>query len=180
MTTPPNPALQRTRTSRSGSGHQAAPFMRYIIPIVCISTMLLVGCRHSTPMVHTQTPAQPMATPAPTRSLFITTRGSHTSPDHRWRVAVSEDDGSLHLSRLTDSGSATTSPHGWTAQAGWFAFIENESRVWAYDGDRALYLLTATQESSGLSGPRRFPCAVPPQIFSRLSEPARGAIEPHE
>ena len=55
-------------------------------------------------------------------------------------MAVSEDDGSLHLSRLTDSGSATTSPHGWTAQAGWFAFIENESRVWAYDGDRALYL----------------------------------------
>ena len=95
-------------------------------------------------------------------------------------MVISEAEGSLHLSRLTGSGSVTTSPHGWTAQAGWFAFIENESRLWAYDGDRALYLLTATPESSGISGPRRFPCAVPPPIFSRLSEPAQRAIEPHE
>ena len=95
-------------------------------------------------------------------------------------MVISEAEGSLHLSRLTGSGSVTTSPRGWTAQAGWFAFIENESRLWAYDGDHALYLLTATPESSGISGPRRFPCAVPPPIFSRLSEPAQRAIEPHE
>src|SRR5262245_22949811 len=135
--------------------------MRNIISSICISAWLFVGCRHSASTVHPQTPPRQIAAPSPTRSLFITTPGTHTSPDRRWRVAISEEEGSLHLSRLTDTGSATTSPHGWMLHAGWFAFIENESRLWAYDGDRTLYLLTATSESSGLSGPRRFPCAVP-------------------
>ena len=107
-------------------------------------------------------------------------RVSSTSPDGAWQVVVSEADGSLHLSRLTPPGRFTRNPQGWTAQAGWFAFVESESRVWAYDGDRALYLMTATPGSSDFCGPRRFPCAVPTQVFSRLSEPAQRAIEPHD
>lgn len=154
--------------------------MRYIIPIVFVAATLLAGCQHSAPMVHTHTPARTVAAPPPTRSMFITMRGTNTSPDGAWRVVVSEADSSLHLSRLTPSGSVTTSPQGWAAQAGWFAFIESESRVWAYDGDRALYLLTATSGFSEIWGPRRFPSAVPPQVFSRLSVPAQRDLETHE
>jgi hypothetical protein len=151
--------------------------MRHIIPIVFVAATLLAGCRHRAPMVHTQTPARTVMAPLPTRSMLITVRGTNTSPDGAWRIVVSEVDSSIHLSRLTPSGSVTTSPQGWAAQEGWFAFIESESKVWAYDGDRALFLLTATPGLSGTYGPRSFPCAVPPQVFTRLSEPAQRAIE---
>ncbi len=158
----------------------AMHFMRYIIPIVLVAGTVLAGCRHSTPVVHTQTPARAVSAPAPPGPMLITTRGTNTSPGGALRVVVSPDDGSLHLARLTGTGSVTTSPQGWTAQNGWFAFIESESKVWAYDGDRELFLLSATPERSTIYGPSRFPGAVPEPVFSRLSPSAQRVIETHE
>jgi len=63
-----------------------------------------------------------------------------------------------------------------------FVFIESESRVWAYDGDRLLILNTETSNGTNSTGAiysSRFPCAVPGEVISRLSEPAKRAIEPH-
>jgi hypothetical protein len=165
--------------------------MRNIIPIVFVAATVLVGC-HSPATVHTQTATPAVAAPPPFRPMLITMLGTNTTPDGTWRIGVSEH--SLDLSRSasahgegwtssgwTTTGFGTDSP--WTSHEGWFVFIESESRVWAYDGDRALYLLTATanggNSSSGVCGPSRFPCAVPIQVFSRLSEPAQRAIEPH-
>jgi hypothetical protein len=61
------------------------------------------------------------------------------SPDGSWKIGVSED--AIHFARPA-SGEVSFTPdsHGWRAKAGWFVFIESESRVWAYDGDRQLYL----------------------------------------
>jgi len=120
--------------------------------------------------------------------MFITTRGTNTSPDGIWRVAVSEAGDSLGVSHhqllkgegWTNSVWTTDSPQGWKAQAGWFVFIENESRVWAYDGDRYLSLLAVTPTWGSWYGPSRFPCPVPTEVLSRLSESARRAIEPRE
>ena len=156
--------------------------MRNIIPIVFVAASVLVGCR-SPSMVHTQT-----AGAAPFHPMLITTRGTNTSPDGSWRVVVSPADDCLDLSRhqslkeegWTNSVWTTDSPQRWKAQAGWFVFIENESRVWAYDGDRYLSLLAVTPTSGSWYGPGRFPCAVPTEVFSRLSEPARRAVQPHE
>jgi len=156
--------------------------MRNIVPILFVAATVLVGC-HSPSMLHTQTAAL-----APFHPMFITTRGTNTSPDGIWRVAVSAAGDSLDLSHhqsltgegWTNSVWTTDSPQGWMAQAGWFVFIESESRVWAYDGVRSLSLLTVTPTSGAWYGPGRFPCAVPSEVFSRLSEPARKAIQTHE
>jgi hypothetical protein len=118
--------------------------------------------------------------PDPKYPMLITTFGTNTSPGGSWRVVVSESDGSLRLSRFTESAPETTNPQGWTAQTGWFAYFESESRFWAYDGDQTLYLLSATPERSTIYGPRRFPVVVPEQVFSRLSQSAQRAIDAHE
>jgi hypothetical protein len=133
-----------------------------------------------------------VAAPAPFRPMFITTRGTNTTPDGLWRVGVSAAGDSLDLSRstaysdgkgFTISGWSTTSPQGWTAHTGWFVFTESESRVWAYDGDRVLILNTETSSGNNFSGAiysSRFPCAVPAEVLSRLSGPAQNAIQAHE
>ena len=162
--------------------------MRNIIPIVFVVGIVLVGC-HSPSRVPTPTAALTVAAPQPFRPLLITTFGTNTSSDGAWRIGVLES--SLEFSHShaargegwTTSGWSTTSPQGWTAHAGWFVFIESESRVWAYDGDRKLLLQTETSsgnhstETTYSSG---FPCAVPAEVLSRMSEPARRAIKTHE
>jgi len=166
--------------------------MRYLFPILFVAVALLVGCR-SPSMVYTRTAVPTLAAPPAFRPIFITTRGTNTTPDGTWRIGVSAAGDSLDLSRSTAAhgegwttsgwttvGFGTASP--WTAHQGWFVFIESESRVWAYDGDRLLILNTETSNGTNSTGAiysSRFPCAVPGEVISRLSEPAKRAIEPH-
>ena len=164
----------------SNSRQAAAVFVSLLI--LFVFAIVFVGCQSSSP-VRTQTAPQ-----APFHPIFITTRGTNTSPDGSWRVAVSAAGDSLDLARhqllkgdgWTNSVWTSDSPEGWKAQTGWFVFIENESRVWAYDGDRYLSLLAVTPTSGSWYGPSRFPCAVPTEVSSRLSESARRAVESHE
>src|ERR1039458_9690785 len=150
--------------------------MRLVNLIVLIAATMLSGCIHSPPMAHTPTPAPAHAFTPPLQphQMLMTTRGTTTSPDGVWQLVVSEADGSLQLSRL--GGSSMKLGGGWKAQPGWFAFIENEARVWTYNGDRALKLMIATPGQASVSGPP-FPCAVPPPVFLRLSEPAKRALK---
>jgi hypothetical protein len=166
--------------------------MRRIMPIVFVAASVLVGC-HSPSMVRTQTAAPTVAVWPAFRPMLIATLGTNTSPDGTWRIGVSEhsldlshsaahsDGKGMSMSEWTTTGFGTASP--WTAHAGGFVFIESESRVWAYDGDRVLILNTETSngpKSSGTTYSSRFPSAVPTEVVSRLSEPAQKAIEPHK
>jgi hypothetical protein len=164
--------------------------MHHIIPVLFVVAAVLMGC-HSPRVVPSQTTPSNVAAPPPFRPMLITTLGTNATPDGTWRVAVSE--ASLDLSHSyaahgegwttsgwTTTGFGTASP--WTAQPGWFVFIESESRVWAYDGDRRLILKTYTSSgvnSSSCVYDSGFPGAVPAEVFSRLSEPARKAIKKH-
>ena len=128
--------------------------------------------------------------------MLITSFCTRTSPEGTWRIGVSED--SLEVARfsgLTGQGwpaRSTVSPTvlttKWTTHAGWFVFTENVSRVWAYDGDRRLLLHTFSESwnqqswtaGSGASYVGNYPCAVPAEVFARLSEPAQKATQKHE
>jgi hypothetical protein len=86
----------------------------------------------------------------------------------------------------TTTGWTTTTLNtdsSWKCHAGWFVFTESESRVWAYDGDRLVILLayaSSEKSSSSTIYDRRFPCAVPFEVFSRLSETAQKHIQTNE
>jgi len=166
--------------------------MRHVIAIAFVAATVLAGC-HSPSMGHTQTatsavPARPLFHP-----MLINTLGTRTTPDGAWRIEVS--DTSLDLSRShaysdgqgsNGSGWTTTrivaptaETAGWTPQANWFVFVESQNNVWAYDGDRMLILETITStgnNSKGATYYSRFPCGVPTEVFSRLSEPTRKAV----
>ncbi len=57
--------------------------MRYIIPIIFVVATVLSGCRHSAPIVHTQTLARTVAAPLPTRSVEASTLTSERDPSVR-------------------------------------------------------------------------------------------------
>jgi hypothetical protein len=127
--------------------------------------------------------------------MLVTTFGTNATPDGTWRIGVSE--ASLDLSRSaaaqgegwTTTGWTTTSlsnaDGAWRCHAGWFVFTESESRVWAYDGDRNVHLLVYTSSGKVSSSVfydsrNKFPCAVPAEVFSRLSESAQKMIQSHD
>ena len=108
---------------------------------------------------------------------LMTQFGKFSPVGSPWTVQVSDSDRTLHISRRMPYGNTGVSPSSWKPQTGWFAFIENEERVWAYDGNRNLYLLTLTDDGTASYGSTVFPCPVPDQVLTRLSPSARRAIK---
>jgi hypothetical protein len=128
-----------------------------------------------------QTADLTLAAPPSFRPMLITSLGTTTSPNGMWRIEISEN--AINLSHYPIGGSVGFTPdsHGWTTHPGWFVFIENESRVWAYDGDRMLCLQTFTSSGNTSGWEVRygdFPCHVPAEVFFRLSKQKQEDIQP--
>lgn len=170
--------------------------MRQTILVVFAVATMLVGC-HSPSAVHTQIASVPADASPPFQPMLITNFCTQTSIDGTWRIAVSAD--SVEFSRFAGlvgegfPGRSKEPPGGvtipWTARAGCFAFAENVDRVWAYDGHRLLVLETCSDASwtkqSWISGGcsayfGNYPCAVPAEVFSRLSEESQKSIQRHD
>ena len=141
--------------------------------VVLLAFVLLTGC-HSTFDESASIP-EPGARHGQ-QPLIITTRGTHGSASEPWTIRVAED-GTLHVSRNRLYSHDTVSPMQWQARNGWCVFVENDTRVWAYDGDRNLWMLQVTREGSTAHGPARFPCPVPTVVLEKLSTPARQALK---
>ncbi len=148
------------------------------------------------------------AAPPPFRPILITTFGTNTSSDGSSRIEVSE--GSINFVNIDHlmpgfTESSAISPQGWRAQSGWFAFIESTSNMWAYDGDKTVYLSVFSPHAPGRSGSAgtfydgsffespdgnnysgatgfrcNFPCAVPTEVISHLPEGKQKAIQAHD
>src|SRR5439155_8873312 len=140
--------------------------------------------------IQTKMAPSTVAARLPFRPMLISVPGARTTPDGIWRIEVSEASLAISHSNESSDGKAlkrsgwiTVSPDRWKAQPGWFVFIENESRVWSYDGDRRLMLQTETSSgnnSQGATYSSRFPCPVPPEVYARIPEPAKTTIKRHE
>jgi hypothetical protein len=127
----------------------------------------------------------------PFQPMLITTPGTSITTDGTWRIGVSEsalDFAHMNVSKvapgLTVSNVLSTSYPApanstWTAHTGWFVYIENESRVWVYDGDRRLMLESVIINGNNSSGGAcfdHFPCPVPAEVFSRLTVTEQEAV----
>lgn len=137
------------------------PIMRRRIS-ACILAIVLCGCGpHSRLM---------------TQFGEMSVRGTH------WTLRISESDRELHIIRHIGPGTGDSSVGGWKAKQGWFAFVENDKRVWGYDGETGLFALIVMpddQGGTGVYGPGNFPCPVPNEVLARLSPDARQAIQDH-
>ena len=167
--------------------------MRNAVLILFASVVIFAGCQ-SQPLVRPQSSTVVTAKPPPFQPILITTLGTNNSSDGFWRIGVS--DTTLDLSRWQAvkhsnwgyAGWSTTSLNtdgGWRCHPGWIVYTESPSRVWAYDGERKVYLLEYKfveqgSKSTIYDSHVKFPCAVPGEVFSRLSETARKDIQSQE
>jgi len=146
--------------------------MRHHISVLMVAAATLLGCAHRP---HVAAPSSPDTT-----GRLTTAFGEFSPAGSAWTVRVSDSDRQMKISRNTQFGSTAVSPSKWKAETGWFAFVENDERVWAYDGHGYLYLLTLTKDGTGSYGPRAFPCPIPHEVYTRLSASAQKDIESHE
>jgi len=128
--------------------------------------------------------------------LFITNYGRNDT-EGGLSVNISEPDGKLEIRRsqyfdvltatnpangqvsVAHNASVTNlySNEGWKAQKGWFVFVQNDTQIWAYDGNRFLWLLRMDKSGNSWSyGPRTFPCKVPANVLNRISADAKNQI----
>ena len=165
--------------------------MRTVIRVM-LAVLVLAGCSRKAPPPAASSVASPE---------LITAFGPHQAADGLLNIVVSETDGKLevqhrqHFDKLpvthpivgqiaswrNASIMTTVSKPSWKAHTGWFVFVENQSRVWAYDGVGDLWLLvTDAQGNSAGYGPGSLPNPVPDPVWSRLSAAVKNQIERHE
>ena len=146
-----------------------------------ISALFIMGVLTGCHAPSNPSPSQPpvrRANATPFRPMLIRDFGANTSSDGSCRVTVSEQ--SVEVSNFSSHSAPGSTSSNWTSTAftnnwrpGWFVYIEDPSRVWAYDGDRNLFLRTYFSDgihSTGTVYSARYPSAVPGEVFSRLSE----------
>jgi len=161
--------------------------MNNCILSVSLIAFLSAGCAHQqestsalAPDAVTGTaPLRTVAPPAVVTNQLITTFGEH-SIGGVWNLQVSREERTVEVG----TNVARSKPSEWRAQDGWFALVENDRRVWMYDGDRSLLLYEFTRTPTGgtgsWSGPTKFDCPVPGVVLTRLSTAARKAIEQND
>jgi hypothetical protein len=162
--------------------------MRYLVSALIVIVATLVGCT-SRPQVavpssgdmtgHVAVPSSVPSSGDMTGRL-TTAFGEFSPAGSPFTVRVSESDGKIEVSRREQFGTTAVSPSGWKAKSGWFAFIENDESVWAYDGRSELNLFVFTKHSTSFHGPRDFPRPVPPEVYARLSKSVQKGIKNHD
>jgi hypothetical protein len=151
--------------------------------ILCVSALLLCAC--GSPGIR-RADAVPAAHEGP--SKWIDQPGDHRVGD-TW-VSVNAQDGKLKISHITtklgagiqSTSTSSSSPDGWRAHDGWFAFVQEDGRkVWVYDGRESLLLATwkrsDERSESSIYGPGNFPVPVPDAVRARLKEPFRSKVK---
>src|SRR6266576_104764 len=101
-----------------------------ILSVACLC-LFLTACRHLAPerdnhAVSSLPSAGATAADRPTSLIELT--GGHDSMCGRWHIVVSPEVGSLHVSKLSATGTATISPHDWRVSKGAFVFVEGDQR----------------------------------------------------
>ena len=96
-------------------------------------------------------------------------------------VSVPPTERHLIVGRVNASATLKPLPSAWTAESGWFVFVQHGD-VWAYNGTDELILVRqqGTEQSTTLSifNKQNFPVAVPEPVLRRLKEPLRSQIAP--
>ena len=148
---------------------------RYFIGLLLVA-LISFGCGRSS------------APPIAASTQWTTNFGTYHDPVTGWAVSVTKTNG-IRLGRPATKVSvgiakfeatSTVSPSDWKARAGWFTYAESKERVWAYDGDSYLFLLTWTPSGTASYKRHSFPCPVPREVYVRLSAVAQKDIESHD
>lgn len=118
--------------------------------------------------------------PSGPTAMLITQFEKVSVPGTPWIVNASESDRKIYIGRHVDHVTTTVSS-AWTVRQGWFVFVENDKRVWEYDGDTNLYgVAIVPDERDGtltVYRPQHLHRPLPDEVRSRLSPAARRIVD---
>jgi hypothetical protein len=126
-----------------------------------------------------------LVVPAPARAgTMIETYGRYQPNDAPWLVKVSDTKLTLGhgtLSSTTSSGITTTVSPKWEAHSGWFVFVQNSLKTWAYDGADSLLFDEVTPKrgiTSELKNSFDTITEMPPkEVYDRLPSKMRQMLD---
>ncbi|MDB6032881.1 MAG: hypothetical protein JWM16_3219 [Verrucomicrobiales bacterium] len=94
-------------------------------------------------------------------------------------VKVSEESvGVTSYSAHGDGKTFVNSSMPWKPHQDWFVFVENQNRVWFFDGESKLRMhqhivFSETKSTGAWYTDQNLPCPIPQPVMDRLPEPAR-------
>lgn len=111
--------------------------------------------------------------PPPAKTQWVTSFGTNYDTVTGWTIRVDETNG-IRIGPKTSRAAfgmvkfdSTISPSGWKAHPGWFAYAENSERVWMFDGDRSVLVLSTTKDDVRISSVTS-ESAMPAVVSARL------------
>lgn len=119
--------------------------------------------------------------PSGPTAMLITQFEKVSVPGTPWIVNASESDRKIYIGRHVDHRATTTVSSARTVHQGWFVFVENDKRVWEYDGDTNLYeVVVVPDELDGtitIYRPQHPHQPLPDEVRSRPSPAVRRIVE---
>ena len=102
--------------------------------------------------------------------------GSYSSNSSPWKISIHQDKPpEFGYNRKNGIGTAV-SPSAWRPHKGWFVLIENDSRLWAYDGVDTLLLTEVSPDKGALYDLSSLAVMPPPEVLERLPESFRNEV----
>ena len=144
--------------------------MRISLPTFLIALLAISGCGRTPALLSRST------------SQLVTSYGTNHDPVTGWTIRVTESNG-IYIGPRTNTAlfgvikfASTVSPSDWKAHPGWFAYAENDERVWIFDGERKLLMVNATAKDVSIRGNPHKNYPVPAEVAARLPESLRQEI----
>ena len=117
-----------------------------------------------------------------TASTTIDWIGSYSSDSTPWKVTINEDKPSQFRYNPKNALGTIVSPSAWHPHKGWFVFIENDSRLWAFDGNGKMLLFANNRKGQVLyefnseKGYNSLPTLPPDELLEKLPQQYREKI----
>lgn len=99
---------------------------------------LLLGCNNNKPKNHSTSP----------KSALLEGIGTLESPHGTWSVEMKKTPSKLVVSRQRKGVKVSESPNYWDTSEGAFIYIDEEDRVWAYDGIKSSFIIESTNDGT--------------------------------
>ncbi len=106
-------------------------------------------------------------------STFIDWIGSYSDDSLPWKIVIHPDKPPQFGYNHKGGIETAVSPSAWRPRKGWFVFVENDSRLWAFDGVDELLLTEVSADGGVLYDLESLSIMPPLQVMERLPEPIR-------
>lgn len=113
---------------------------------------------------------------SPTPGTFLSSFGvcQFTNANSVTKLTIKANE--LQLACSDETHHTSAGPPSWSASRGWFVYVAKDMRVWAYNGDKDFWLLSAAPLESRSTPIDRLQEAPPGVVLKRLPKAVRSLL----